>query len=75
MVMIVTEVIASFNTFQMVYIATGGGPVNQTEVLGTYVYQQAFGEYALGYAAAIGMVMLILLTIFTAVYIKVENTE
>ncbi|WP_232833873.1 carbohydrate ABC transporter permease [Saliphagus sp. LR7] len=75
MVMIVTEVIASFNTFQMVYIATGGGPVNQTEVLGTYVYQQAFGEYALGYAAATGMVMLALLTVFTAVYIKLENTE
>ncbi|ESP89832.1 binding-protein-dependent transport systems inner membrane component [Candidatus Halobonum tyrrellensis G22] len=75
MVMIVTEVIAAFNSFQMIYIATGGGPVNQTEVLGTYVYQQAFGEYMLGYAAAVGIVMLALLTLFTAVYIKVENTE
>lgn len=75
MVMIVVEVIASFNTFTMVYVATGGGPVNATEVLGTYVYSQAFGEYALGYASAVGIVMLILLTIFTAVYLKLEDTE
>ena len=75
MVMIVTEVIASFNSFQMIYIATGGGPVNATEVLGTYIYKQAFGEYVLGYASAVGVVMLALLTIFTAVYIKLENTE
>lgn len=75
MVMIVTEVIASFNSFQMIYIATGGGPVNATEVLGTYIYKQAFSEYLLGYASAVGVVMLVLLTIFTAVYIKLENTE
>lgn len=75
MIMIVIETIAAFNSFQMIYIATGGGPVNRTEVLGTYVYQQAFQEYALGYASAVGTVMLVLLTIFTVVYIKLEDTE
>ncbi|WP_254274501.1 carbohydrate ABC transporter permease [Haloarcula marina] len=75
MIMIVIETIAAFNSFQMIFIATGGGPVNRTEVLGTYVYQQAFQEYALGYASAVGAVMLALLTIFTVVYVKVENTD
>lgn len=75
MIMIVIETIAAFNSFQMIYIATGGGPVNRTEVLGTYVYQQAFMEYALGYASALGTVMLVLLTIFTVIYVKIEDTE
>lgn len=75
MVMIVIEVIAAFNSFQMIYIATGGGPVNATEVLGTYVYEQAFGQYLLGYASAVGVVMLALLTIFTVVYVKLEDTS
>ncbi|WP_266082976.1 carbohydrate ABC transporter permease [Haladaptatus caseinilyticus] len=75
MIMIVIETIAAFNSFQMIYIATGGGPVNATEVLGTYVYQQAFREYALGYASAVGAVMLTLLAIFTVVYIVLEDTE
>jgi multiple sugar transport system permease protein len=75
MIMIVIETIAAFNSFQMIYIATGGGPVNATEVLGTYVYQQAFREYALGYASAVGAVMLVLLAMFTTVYIVLEDTE
>lgn len=75
MVMIVIEVIAAFNSFQMIYIATGGGPVNATEVLGTYVYEQAFGQYLLGYASAVGVVMLALLTVFTVVYVKLEDTS
>ncbi len=75
MIIIVIETIAAFNSFQMIYIATGGGPVNASEVLGTYVYQQAFQEYALGYASAVGAVMLVLLTVFTTVYIYLEDTE
>lgn len=75
MIMIVTEVIASFNTFTLVYVSTGGGPVGTTEVLGTFIYDQAFAQQALGYAAAAGVVMLIVLTVFTAVYLKLENTE
>lgn len=75
MIMIVIETIAAFNSFQMIFIATGGGPVNSTEVLGTYVYEQAFMEYALGYASAIGTIMLLLLTIFTIIYVKIEDTD
>ena len=74
MVMIVIEVIAAFNSFQMIYIATGGGPVNATEVLGTYVYEQAFGQYLLGYASAVGVVMLALLTVFT-VFVRSTRWE
>lgn len=75
MIMIVVETITAFNSFQLIWIATGGGPVDSTEVLGTYVYKQAFNEYALGYASAVGAVMLLLLTVFTIIYIYVEDTE
>lgn len=75
MIMIVTEVIASFNTFTLVYVSTGGGPVSRTEVLGTYIYDIAFAQHALGYASAVGVVMLVVLTVFTAVYLKMEETE
>ncbi|WP_101294243.1 carbohydrate ABC transporter permease [Halegenticoccus soli] len=74
MIMIVLHVIFTFNNFDIVYLSTGGGPVNSTEVLATYVYKQAFTSYALGYAASVGVVMLILLLTFTAVYVKLEET-
>ncbi|WP_254546701.1 carbohydrate ABC transporter permease [Halomarina pelagica] len=73
MIMIVLHVIFTFNNFDIVYLSTGGGPLQSTEVLATYVYKQAFGSYALGYAASIGVVMLVLMLSFTVVYVKLEG--
>jgi ABC-type sugar transport system permease subunit len=75
MIMIVLHVIFTFNNFDMVYLSTGGGPLNATEVLPTYIYKQAFSSYALGYAASIGVVMLVLLLVFTIIYVRLEDLE
>lgn len=75
MIMIVLHVIFTFNNFDIVYLSTGGGPLGATEVLPTYVYEQAFSQYALGYAASIGVVMLVLLLAFTVIYVKLEETD
>ncbi|MBV8216399.1 MAG: sugar ABC transporter permease, partial [Verrucomicrobia bacterium] len=47
--------------------STGGGPVNATEVLPTYIYKQAWSGYALGYASAGGVLMLIVLVILVMI--------
>lgn len=75
MIMIVLHVIFTFNNFDIVYLSTGGGPLGNTEVLATYVYKQAFEQYALGYAASIGVVMLIIMMAFTVVYVKLEARD
>lgn len=75
MIMIVLHVIFTFNNFEIVYLSTGGGPLGNTEVLATYVYKTAFETYALGYAASMGVVMLIIMLTFTAVYVKLEETD
>jgi len=74
MIMIVLHVIFTFNNFDIVYLSTGGGPLGNTEVLATYVYKTAFESYALGYAASMGVVMLIIMLVFTTVYVKLEDT-
>jgi multiple sugar transport system permease protein len=56
-------VILSFQTFDLIYILTGGGPGNATEVLGTYAYEQAFSARERGYGAAIGVVLYLLLIV------------
>ncbi|WP_129113966.1 carbohydrate ABC transporter permease [Halegenticoccus tardaugens] len=75
MIMIVLHVIFTLNNFDIVFLATGGGPLGSTEVLATYVYKLAFNQYTLGYAASIGIVMLILLMVFTVVYVKLEEID
>ena len=56
-------VILSFQAFDLIYILTGGGPGNATEVLGTYAYEQAFSARERGYGAAIGVVLYLLLIV------------
>jgi ABC-type sugar transport system permease subunit len=75
MIMIVLHVIYTFNNFDIVYLSTGGGPLNRTEVLATYVYRTGFLQNALGYGSAVGTVMLLLMLVFTAVYLRVEEVE
>ena len=75
MIMIVLHVIFTFNNFDIVFLSTGGGPLGNTEVLATYVYKQAFQQYALGYAASVGVVMLLIMLAFTVVYVNLEARD
>ena len=43
--------------FDYVYITTGGGPANSSEVMGTFLYSNAFERFEAGYAASIGVLM------------------
>lgn len=54
-------VIGGFNVFISVFLMTGGGPAQQTEVLLTYMYNQAFGFLEFGYAAAIAYLVTLLI--------------
>lgn len=49
--------IGAFNVFLSVYLLTGGGPERSTEVLLTYMYNQAFRFLDFGYGTTIGLLM------------------
>ncbi|RIX28750.1 carbohydrate ABC transporter permease [Amnibacterium setariae] len=65
--LLIMNVIYSFQVFDLVFVLTGGGPGNATTMLTTYAYANAFTTRAQGYAAAIGMVLLVLMLGFAAV--------
>ena len=48
-----------FRIFSEVWLMTGGGPARSTEVVGVYLYQEAFRFNAFGTAAATGWVMVL----------------
>jgi multiple sugar transport system permease protein len=50
-------VIGGFNVFVSVFLITGGGPGDETEVLLTYMYRQAFTFLDFGYGASISFVL------------------
>ena len=52
-------------SFVIVWIMTEGGPDNATQVMGSYLYQMGFRQFHMGYASAIGGLILILSLITT----------
>jgi len=45
---------------EIAYIMTGGGPAGATTTLGFYVFQKAYQQFEVGYAAAVGWVVFLL---------------
>jgi len=72
-VMVTIHVLWTFNNFDFVYLATGGGPVNATDVLPVYVYRQCWSSYTIGYGASIGTIMLLILMLYFIVFIKISE--
>ena len=64
-------VIANFNNFPLIWAMTGGGPVYATTTLVVYIYQLAFAQFNIGYAAAVGTVWLLVLLGLAILYIRV----
>lgn len=48
-------IIGALKTFDLVFAMTGGGPINATEVLGTYMYRNTFRRFDFGYGGAIAV--------------------
>lgn len=58
----------SFKRFSIIWLMTQGGPMRRTETLVVMVYRTAFKFFDTGYAAAIGVMGLVLSLVITAVY-------
>lgn len=56
----ITTAIFTLRSFEQVYIITGGGPLNSTNLLVYYIYQEAFAQFDFGYASAAATVLLAL---------------
>jgi len=63
--LLILNVIYSLHVVDLIYVMTGGGPGFSTSVLVQYIYQQAFQESQMVYASAIGVVLYLMLLIFT----------
>ena len=68
---VVMLVIGGFNVFTSVLLMTAGGPGGQTEVVLTFMYQQAFSNLDFGYGAAIAVLLTIVVFIFSVVQLRV----
>ncbi|WP_137790916.1 sugar ABC transporter permease [Bacillus sp. E(2018)] len=65
--------IGSFKVFDTVRIMTGGGPNNATNTLVYYIY--GFRTTNIGYAAATGVVLMVIIGILTFIYFRLMSKK
>lgn len=65
----------TFKVFDLVYVMTGGGPVNSTEVLSTYSYRESFQYFDFGNGAASANILFICLFLVGLIYIKMIGKD
>jgi multiple sugar transport system permease protein len=69
----VTTAIFTLRSFEQVYVITGGGPLNSTNLLVYYIYDQAFAQFDFGYAAAAATILLIATLILVYFQLRVSS--
>lgn len=72
---IVTTAIFTLRSFEPVYVMTGGGPLNSTNLLVYYIYQEAFAQFDFGYAAAAATVLLAVTLLLVYLQLKTWGEE
>lgn len=65
--------ISSFQVFTQPFVLTGGGPGNSSTTIVMFVYRQGFQFFNLGYAAAGGLLLLIMIFIVTGITFLVQK--
>ncbi len=65
--LLVLDIIHSFQVFDLIYVMTGGGPGFSTTMVVQYIYKSAFVTSEMGYASAMGVALYVLILAFTIV--------
>lgn len=69
----ILSMVGSLKYFDLVYVMTGGGPGNSTELMATYMYKLSFAQFNMGYGSAVAGGMFILISLISLVMMRILN--
>lgn len=67
----ILSMVGSLKYFDLIYVMTNGGPGNATELMATYMYKLSFKQFNLSYGSTVAVGMLIVITLFASVVMKI----
>lgn len=70
---VIVGIIGSFKVFTLAKVITDGGPSNHTLFYVLYLYRQAFESLRMGYAAALGWILFLIIFAFSAAQLLVSR--
>jgi multiple sugar transport system permease protein len=69
----IIALIASFQAFDQIFVMTQGGPAFSTETLVMLIYREGFQQFQMGYASAIGYVLVLIILLFSLFQMRYFN--
>lgn len=70
LVSLMANFVVVFNSFPLIYVMTGGGPIDNTSILAVYLYEKGFTDLEFGQASAIAVLVSVVLLAATFVYVR-----
>ena len=74
-IVLVLLTINTVQVFDTIFVLTSGGPGTSTYTVMWYIYQNVFGGGSVGYAAAMGVIILVLTLTLTAIFMRTTRSE
>lgn len=71
----VLNVTGAFQVFGQVYMITRGGPEMSTRTLVQYIYETAFNNYRMGYAAALSWLLFLVIALFAVLQFRLMRDQ
>ena len=72
---LVITTINSFQCFALIQLLTSGGPNHSTDTIMYYIYYEAFKLYRYGYGNAMGVILAIIIAIFSAIQFRLAKAD
>ena len=73
LVALIFRTLDAFRVFDLIYVLTGGGPANTTEVLSLYAYKTMFRNLDFGMGSALAIMIFIFVAVISVFYIRMLN--
>ena len=56
--------------FALIWMTTGGGPINATEMISTFIYKRGFSKYQYSQASASAVILLVVCSVIAVFYVR-----
>lgn len=73
--LVMLDFVWTLQQFALIWMTTGGGPVNATETVSTYIYKQGFSKYQYSLASTGAVILLILCTVIGIFYVRQQKAR
>lgn len=73
--LILLDFVWTIQQFALIWMTTGGGPINATEMLSTFIYKLGFSKYQYALASASSVILLVVCTIVAIFYVRHQRGQ